>query len=118
MAAELRIATFIRERCSQLGFDRAALVRACRYKQFDHGLYLLDELCAGRFQRSRRLIERVSRALKVTEDTVGSVLDETRRQMQDEEFAVWSATFAPHAVLLTERSVPSPIFAAGLLGVR
>ena len=31
--------------------------------------------------------------------------------------AEWRAAFQPHAIIATERSVPSPIFVAALIGV-
>ena len=39
----------------------------------------------------------------------------TRREAQAE--AEWRAAFQPHAIIATDRSVPSPIFVAALIGV-
>jgi hypothetical protein len=44
-------------------------------------------------------------------------MEDTKRQFQDTEEAAYRSSFVPHAIILTERKVPQPIFIAAVLGV-
>jgi hypothetical protein len=55
----------------------------------------------------------VKRAL---EETVREI-ELVERQEAETRDKIWRENFRPHAIILTERSVPSPIFVAALIGV-
>jgi hypothetical protein len=63
-------------------------------------------------------------ALETSAETVKRALDQTVRELelaeQQEAEArdkIWLENFRPHAIILTEQTVPSPIFVAALFGV-
>jgi hypothetical protein len=56
-------------------------------------------------------------ALEVLVDAVKKAVDETKRYRHESEEAAWRAAFRPHAVILTERVIPQPIFVAAFIGV-
>ena len=56
-------------------------------------------------------------ALEQPQSVVRGVLEETGRQLTAAEEADYRAEFEPHAVILTERLIPSPIFVVAFIGV-
>ena len=56
-------------------------------------------------------------ALEVPVDVVKKAVDETKRYLHESEEAAWRAAFRPHAVILSERERPQPIFVAAFIGV-
>src|ERR1700730_6946364 len=57
-------------------------------------------------------------------ETVKLALEETVREIElverqetEARDKIWRENFCPHAIILTERTVPSPIFVAALIGV-
>ncbi len=46
-----------------------------------------------------------------------NALRKSPRKREARAEAEWRAAFQPHAIIVTERSVPSPIFVAALIGV-
>ncbi len=53
----------------------------------------------------------------VPEEAVRKAVQDTQRQIKEAEERAWRAAFLPHAIILTERKIPQPIFAAAILGV-
>jgi len=60
----------------------------------------------------------------VSPEVVEHAIEETRRRIAEVQEAaeqarqtVWRAGFRPHAIILTERTVPQPIFVAAVIGV-
>lgn len=113
---QFAIASLIADR-RPLGVSRAELVRRLGYRNIAKGLRRLDALCAGEFRLTKDLIRALPAALDVSELVVESAVEELReaerRQAADQE-AAWRAGFTPHAIALTERTTPSPIFVAAL----
>jgi hypothetical protein len=120
----LAIATLITSRCRELGLSKARLVRSAGYKRQPKGIRRLDALMAGDLETTRSLIGGLPVALRLPPETVSAAIEQTRQQIADEERradaqaeAQWRATFQPHAIILTERRIPRPMFLAAVIGV-
>ena len=53
----------------------------------------------------------------VSSEVVGQAVEETQRYLRDTEEAAWRAAFKPHAVIVTDRARPEPLFVAFFIGV-
>jgi hypothetical protein len=118
------IATLITSRCRDLGLNRARLVRLAGYQNEAKGIRRLNSLVAGDLETTRRLIQGLPEALNLPTHVVLGVIEQTRQQLtfmkrrQAEQAAKeWRDNFQPHAVILTERTRPEPIFVAAIIGV-
>ena len=116
--SNLPIGELISRRSHELGIGPSELARRCGYKNIGKGLRRLEELCRGEFQRTRGLISSLPRALGVTVDVVQKAIDDTAKQLHEAEEAAWRASFKPHAIILTDRRIPQPIFVAAIIGTR
>jgi hypothetical protein len=63
-------------------------------------------------------------ALEASAETVKLALEQTVRELElaekqeaEARDKIWRENFCPHAIILTERTVPSPIFVAAMIGV-
>ena len=56
-------------------------------------------------------------ALEVPVDVIKRAVEESRKYLRESEEAAWRAAFRPHAIILTERQRPQPLFVAALIGV-
>jgi hypothetical protein len=111
------INALVSRRCNELGLSPAQLIRRCGYGNVSKGLRRLDQLRTGDFKHSAGLIEKLPAALGVSPDAVQSAVNATQQLIHDAEEAAWRAAFKPHAVLLTERERPSPLFIAAIIGI-
>ena len=118
------IATLITSRCRDLGLNRARLVRLAGYQNEAKGIRRLNSLVAGDLESTRRLIQGLPEALNLPTHVVLGVIEQTRQQLtfmkrrQAEQAAKeWRDNFQPHAVILTQRTRPEPIFVAAIIGV-
>ena len=50
-------------------------------------------------------------------EVVGQAVEETQRYIHDAEESAWRAAFRPHAVIVTNRERPEPLFVAFFIGV-
>ena len=107
-----------------LDLSRPDLMRRAGYKNIAKGLRRLDELLAGDLDKTRNLIRALPAALDVPPEVVEHTIEETRRRIAEAQEAArqareaaWRAAFRPHAIILTERTVPQPIFVAATIGV-
>ena len=124
MVQKLPIRVLIESRLRELGLTRADLIRRTAYKDVTKGLRRLDELYQGDLQRGQGLVKMLATALDVPADAVRTAVQETYDQLNEEDRraaeakeARWRASFKPHAIIMTEKRVPQPIFVAGLIGV-
>ena len=120
----LSITTLITSRRQELGLTHAQLVKRAGYKNVTKGIRRLEGLLAGDLKTSRSLIQGLPAALNLPADLINRAVEETRRQIEQaryraaqEEEAAWRASFKPHAIILTERNRPEPIFVAAFIGV-
>ena len=120
----LAIGSLIIDRLRMLDLSRPDLVRRASYKNIAKGLRRVDELLAGDLDKTKDLIRALPAALEVPTEVVEHAIEETRRRMAEAQEAsrqareaAWRAAFRPHAIILTERTVPQPIFVAAIIGV-
>jgi hypothetical protein len=120
----LAIQSLITNRCRELGLGHGELVRRCGYKNISKGMRRLGQLYAGDLQKGQALLRVLPIVLEVSPDIVKRAVEETRRQLSEaetrvavEKEAAWRAAFKPHAIILTERSRPEPIFVAAFFGI-
>ena len=116
-------ATLIRICCLELGLSKARLVQLAGYKNEVKGIRRLDSLIAGDLETTRRLIQGLPAALNLPTDVISGVVDQTRQQIAsmkrreaEQAGTEWRDNFQPHAVILTERTRPEPIFVVALIG--
>jgi len=117
MSEILPIETLVRARANELGLAPVDLVRRAGYKNVAKGLRRLDKLYVGYFEGARGLIGTLPDALDVPEATIRQAIDDSRRQIAKTAEAAWRAAFKPHVVILTEKTVPHPLFIAAIIGV-
>jgi hypothetical protein len=115
--SDVPIDELISSRCNELDIGPVELVRRCGYKNLAKGLRRLEELRAGEFVSTRGLISGLPQALDVPAEVVQKAVDDTTRQLREAHEAAWRAAFKPHAIILTDRRIPQPIFVAALIGV-
>lgn len=120
----LPIRMLIEERKTVLGLNASRLAHRCGYTNTTKGIRRLDELCGG-YLELPDLIKALPSALEVPAEAISQAIEDTRRVLQElrtvelraaEE--AWRASFVPHAIVLTERTRPEPIFAAACFGMR
>jgi transcriptional regulator with XRE-family HTH domain len=120
----LALTTLITSRRQELGLTRAQFVKRAGYKNEAKGIRRLEGLLAGEVEASKSLIRGLPSALDLPANRITHAVEETRRQIEQaqhraaqEEQAAWRASFKPHAIILTERQWPEPIFVAAMIGV-
>jgi hypothetical protein len=93
-------------------------------KNIAKGIRRIDVLCEGNIEETKQFMDVLPQALETSAEIVTLALDQTVREIelaeQQEAEArdkVWRENFCPHAVVLTERTVPSPIFVAAIIGI-
>jgi hypothetical protein len=118
------IGSLIINRLRVLNLPREHLLRRAGYKNIAKGLRRLDELLAGELGKTRDLIRALPAALDVPPEVVDRAIEEIRRRTTEAQEAaeqarqtLWHAAFRPHAIILTERTVPQPIFVAAFIGI-
>jgi len=115
--SENDVRVFIEARCRELGIRPVELIERCGYGNISKGLRRLDDLYRGEFAKAAGLISRLPRALNVPNKLVKEVVDEAQKRALLKQEAEWHRNFKPHAVIVTERSLPEPMFVAALYGV-
>jgi hypothetical protein len=113
----LPIETLVRDRCEELGLKPVELVRRCGYQNMSKGLRRIEQLRAGDFAGTSGLLRTLPVALQVPVDVVEEAIQATQRYLREAPEAAWRAAFRPHAVIITERTIPQPIFMACMTGV-
>ena len=100
-------------------------MRRVNYKNIAKGLRRLDKLLAGDLDKARDLIHALPAALDVPPEVVEHAIEGTRRQIAEAQEAArhaqeaaCRAAFRPHAIILTEKTVPQPIFVAAIIGAQ
>src|SRR3984893_11059923 len=84
----------------------------------------MESLCDGDLEGTIHFLDVLPQALEISAETVKRALDQTVRELElaEEHEAeardkIWRENFCPHAIILTEWTVPSPIFVAAMIGV-
>ena len=124
MKSDLAIATLIRSRMTELGLSRGEFANRLGYKNLAKGICRIDVLCEGDVEGTKHFLDVLPQALQISAETVKRALDQTVREIElaekqeaEARDKIWRENFRPHAIVLTERTVPSPIFVAAMIGV-
>ena len=120
----LPIGSLIVDRLRVLDLTTGHLLRRASYKNIAKSLRRLDELLVGELFKTRDLIRALPVALDLPPEVVEHAIEETRRRTAEAQEAeeqarqtIWRAAFRPHAIILTERTVPQPFFVAAFIGI-
>src|SRR3954468_16190930 len=132
MSNDLPLASLIETRLKELNLDRHALGFRLGYKNPAKAAGRVNALCWGHLtnRKSRAALSRlpdalglspelVQRAIRETEQVLAEQerqAEEERRLAREREEAEWRSAFRPHAIIQTERTVPSQITICGLTG--
>ena len=124
MKSNLAIAALIRSRMTELGLSRGEFAKCLGYRNIAKGIRRIDAVCEGDIDGTKQFLDALPRALETSADTVKRVLDQMVREIElakkqeaETRDKIWRKNFCPHAVILTEQTVPSPIFVAAIIGV-
>jgi hypothetical protein len=124
MKSDLAIATLVRSRMTELGLSRGEFVKRLGYKNIAKGIRRIDVLCDGDIGGTKQFLDVLPQALETSAETVKRALDQTVRELElaekqeaEARDKICRENFRPHVIILTERSVPSPIFVAAMIGV-
>ncbi|WP_425416501.1 hypothetical protein [Oricola indica] len=117
MKHQYPLSALIERRLDELCIRRADLVRRMGYANVNKGMRRFGDIMNGDMRMAAILREKLAMALEVDIAIVDEAIAETRAAVQDEADRRYRASFKPHAVILTERTIPSPIFAAAFVGV-
>jgi hypothetical protein len=114
----------ISTRRRELGITTAEIARRVGYRNIGKGMRRINELCRGDFRAAQFIVGALPRALELPEDEVRRAVQATEDELDagerariEEEERRYRATFRPHALWVTERLIPRPIFVAAFLGV-
>jgi len=109
---------------TELGLSRGKFAKRLGYKNIAKGIRRIDALCEGDIEGTKQVFDGLPQALETSAETVTLALDQAVREIELAEKREaeardknWRENFCPHAIILTERTVPSPIFAAAIIGV-
>lgn len=124
MKSDLAIAALIRSRMTELGLSRGEFAKRLGYKNIAKGIRRIDALCEGDIEGTKQFLHALPQALETSADTVTRALDQTVRELElaakqeaEARDKIWRENFRPHAIILMESTVPSPIFVAAIIGV-
>jgi hypothetical protein len=124
MKSDLAIAALIRSRMTELGLSRGEFAKRLGYKNLAKGIRRIDALCDGDLEGTKHFLDVLPQALETSAEAVKLALEETVRELElavkqeaEARDKIWRENFSPHAIVLTERTVPSPIFVAAMIGV-
>jgi hypothetical protein len=115
--AHVVIRILIENRRRGLGLSKSDLARRLGYRNIAKGLRRLHQVCDGRFEHAEGLLRALPEALELDSLVVEAAIAETLEQLRRTRDEAWRATFVPHAVILTERKTPEPIYVAAIIGV-
>lgn len=108
---------------AQLGITRPELARRLGYANLNKGLRQIDRMMAGGTNGLERQLERLPAALELDPSLVLQAINDTREQTERllreraaAAEASWRASFKPHAIVLTEHTVPSQVTICGMVG--
>jgi hypothetical protein len=124
MRSDLAIAALIRSRIAELGLSRGEFAKRLGYKNIAKGIRRIDALCDGDLEGTKQFLDVLPQALETSAETVKLALEQTVRGLElaekqeaEARDKIWRENFRSHAIILTERTVPSPIFVAAMIGV-
>ena len=109
---------------TELGLSRGEFAKRLGYKNIPKAIRRIDSLCEGDIEGTKQFLDVLPQALETSAETVKRALDQTVRKIElaekqeaEARDKIWRENFCPHAIILTEHTVPSPIFVAAIIGV-
>jgi hypothetical protein len=124
MKSDLAIATPFRSRLTELGLSRGEFAKRLGYKNIAKGIRRIDAMFEGDIKGTKQFMDVLPQALETSAEIVTLALDQTVREIElaekheaEARDKSWRENFRPHAIILTERTVPSPIFVAAIIGI-
>jgi hypothetical protein len=123
MTSDLAIAALIQSRMTELGLSRGEFAKRLGYKNIAKGIRRIDALCEGDLEGTKQFSDMLPQALETSVEMTRA-LDQTLRELElaekqeaEARDKIWRENFCPHAIFLTEKTVPSPIFVAAIIGI-
>ena len=123
----LPIDLLIRNTVKTLSISRTELSRRCGYQNLTKGIDRIDAVCRGDLAsvQAKAIIKALPAALEISQECVDAAIIETRkiigearrRKSTAEKEAAQRSFFKPHAIILTERTRPEPLFVVAVIGV-
>jgi hypothetical protein len=124
MKSDLAIAALIRSRMAELGLSRGEFAKRLGYKNIAKGIRRIAVLCDGDLEGTKQFLDMLPQALETSAETVNLALYQTVHELElvakqeaETRDKIRLENFCPHAIILAERTVPSPIFVAAMIGV-
>ena len=99
-----------------LGMKRSELARRMGYVNMVKGCRRIDQLCEGDIRLAEYLRMRLAQGLRVSVEAIDESIQVAREEQAEAEDRAYRESFSPHAVILTERLRPSPIFVYVMTG--
>ena len=124
MKSDLAVTALIRSRMTEARFLSRRICKATRLREHCKRHFAGSTACVKATRRDETILDVLPRALETSAETVKHALDQTLRELElaekreaEARDKIWRENFCPHAIILTERTVPSPIFVAAMIGV-
>ena len=99
------LASLVRERMAHLGLTMPAVAARLGYTNTNKGSRRLQSMMAGDIAAHRDILSRLAEALEISDE---SIAEAVRASAALKEQA-YRANFVPHAIIVTERTIPSQI---------
>ena len=106
---ELSLVQLIRERMQDLGITRGELARRMGYANIAKGCRRLDQIFSGKVRMAENLRVELAQGLDVDAEVINESIEFTRAEQMAAEDTAYRESFKPHAVILTERKIPTQI---------
>lgn len=113
MAEQEPLVDVFRRHIKLRGMSRTELIKRAGYNNVAKGLRRFDSLMAGDESNDLEFVQKIANALELNADELELAL-QARVDFQDRRNR---ESFEPHAIVRTERTMPSQIFVAALMGV-
>jgi hypothetical protein len=101
--------------------SRGEFAKRLGYKNIAKGIRRIDAMFEGDIKGTKQFMDVLPQALETSAEIVTLALDQTVREIElaeqkeaEARDKIWRENFCPHAIILTERTVPSPIFVAAI----
>ena len=112
----ISLAPLIQQRMQDLGITRAELARRMGYVNIDKGCRRIAQICDGNLEVAEKLRVALSRGLALDVEAVDNAIQATRAEQVVAEDKAYRESFEPHAVILTEETVPAQITLYAITG--
>ena len=109
------ITDLLDRRMAALGLTDNTLLARLGYRNLAKGHRRLSALRSGNVSVADQMMSVLADALDVPPSVLETVIEDTCAALQAKQDAAYRTSFRPHAVLLTEQSVPSQITICGMV---